>query len=80
MLVHLPHGSKVQRSAACAWLLCLVKYADSDATVQEQLTAIQEAFSGSLMDSNQFTQECASKVSLTFYPFALVRCGSHRFS
>jgi hypothetical protein len=76
MSVHLPHGSKVQRSAACSWLLCLVKYAGEDATVQGQLTTIQESFSACLTDSHQFTQECASKVVLTSSLFPRVQLAS----
>lgn len=58
---HLPHGSKVQRAAACTWLLCMCKYAGDNRVVRANFSRIQGAFSLALTDSNQFTQECASK-------------------
>jgi len=57
--VHLVQGSKVQRMAACVWLLCLVKYAPP--VVKDRIREVQAGFSKMLTDSNQFTQECASK-------------------
>ncbi len=61
MLDFLPKGSVVTRSAACTWLLCIVKFAGDAAVVQKSLTSIQSAFTHCLTESNQFIQEVAAK-------------------
>eukprot|EP01117_Protostelium_nocturnum_P011614 TRINITY_DN4217_c0_g1_i1.p1 TRINITY_DN4217_c0_g1~~TRINITY_DN4217_c0_g1_i1.p1 ORF type:complete len:1816 (+),score=559.90 TRINITY_DN4217_c0_g1_i1:158-5605(+) len=49
------------RSAACIWLLSLVKFTGKEEEVKDQLQTIQTAFSYLLSDSDEITQEAASK-------------------
>ena len=55
------HGSALQRTGACTWLLCLVKFCWALPAIPLSFAQIQGAFSVALTDSNQFVQEVAAK-------------------
>lgn len=54
-------GRKEDRRAGALWLLSLVSYCGREATLQSKLLDIQEAFSHLLGETDELTQEMASK-------------------
>ncbi|KAF9951012.1 hypothetical protein BGZ72_007436, partial [Mortierella alpina] len=56
-----PSPKAATKKAACIWLLSLVKFCSSHASVKLQLPRLHAVFSGLLSDRDELTQEVASK-------------------
>ncbi|KAF9277423.1 hypothetical protein BGZ68_009310 [Mortierella alpina] len=56
-----PSPKSATKKAACIWLLSLVKFCSSHASVKLQLPRLHAVFSGLLSDRDELTQEVASK-------------------
>eukprot|EP00741_Cyanophora_paradoxa_P018696 tig00021073_g18045.t1 len=54
-------GSPLQRAAGAIWLLAIVKHGGGHGAVQRRLPDVQAAFSRLLSDTNEVTQEIASR-------------------
>lgn len=63
-------GRKEDRCAGAVWMLSLVTYSGRSASIQALLPEIQEAFSHLLGDSNELTQEMASRGMSLVYDLA----------
>lgn len=61
------HGSSVQRSASCIWLLSLVKFLPKHPALKFFFAQIQASFTVALTDSNQLVQEVAAKGMAILY-------------
>ncbi|UYV76053.1 hypothetical protein LAZ67_13002335, partial [Cordylochernes scorpioides] len=61
ILEHIVHSNPVVRQSAAVWLLALLKRCGNLAPVRKELEAIQQGFLNLLADSNELTQDMASK-------------------
>ena len=64
------HKKASVRGAACAWLLCALKWAGELPSLKAQLPAVQKSCSRLLNDRSEFTQEVASKALGMVYELA----------
>jgi proteasome component ECM29 len=64
---HAPHPLASVRQSACVWLLCLLKHASSHSQMKNYLKKLQATFMNLLADTNEITQEVASRgLGLTY--------------